>query len=123
VREELPWKTHVPLVYESKVKHFCKGCNWSPVNGLKLWWRRGKTVEEEEAEEEDEVFVQGQESEEDDDKEKSGDYLCHACYVRTRSRFEILPEGYEDVETLKDIVARKKQLDETATASIVTNKR
>jgi hypothetical protein len=120
VREELPWKTHVPLVYESKVKHFCKGCDWSPVHGLKLWWRRGKSVEE--AEEEDEGFVQGQESEEVE-KEKSDEYLCHACYVRTRSRFEILPEGYQDVKTLKDIVARKEQLDETATASIVTDKR
>jgi hypothetical protein len=113
VRKELPWKTHVPLIHESKVRYFCKGCDWSPVNGLKLWWRRGK--EEEEEEEEDKVFVQGQESEEDDKKkEKSVENICHACYMRTRSRFEALPDGYEHVETLKDVVARKEKFDESA---------
>jgi hypothetical protein len=52
---------------------------------------------------------------------KRVDYLCHSCYVSKRSRFEVLPEGYEDIKTFRDIVARKKQLDGLAAASTYTS--
>jgi hypothetical protein len=47
--------------------------------------------------------------------------VSHKKQHTKRSRFEVLPEGYEDVKTFRDIVARKKQLDELAAASTDTS--
>lgn len=38
-------------------------------------------------------------------------YLCNACYVRKDSWQHALPKGYEDVRYMKDLIARKKELD------------
>ncbi|KEQ78180.1 hypothetical protein M436DRAFT_36258, partial [Aureobasidium namibiae CBS 147.97] len=80
----LPWKTHVPLFHQSRVEHYCHGCNWTLHGGLMLWWWR-----------------KGAENDEHVDVGKSD---------------EALPEGCEDVKGFKDVVARRKQLDELAAA-------
>jgi hypothetical protein len=120
VRGQLPWKSYKPLLYECKVKHYCHGCDWVRQDGRMLWWCRrdaGDRACKGEGRDADKNVSKHDVSEE---SKKSDDYLCPACYVRTRSRFEALPEGYEDVKTLKDIVARKERLDETTTASTAT---
>ena len=107
VRDSLPWKTYTPLWYARKVKHYCHGCDWMRINGLKLWWRK-KGAEEQ---------VMDVEESGDGLQVKNDNYLCHTCYVNKRSRFEVLPEGYEDVKTFKDLVARKKEFEELNAAS------
>lgn len=102
VRDGLPWKTHTPLVYEHKVEHYCHGCDWTKSGGRKMWWRRKGHAPD------DNHFLK--------DEDKSDEYLCPGCYVK-HGHFKALPEGYEDVQTIRDIVARKKQLDESAEAS------
>lgn len=89
------------------------------VNGLMLWWRK-KGVDEQVREDGD---GEQQVKEDGDDGQvgKSDRYLCHTCYVTKRSRFEVLPEGYEDVKTFKELAARKKQLDGLAATSSATS--
>lgn len=36
LREGLTWKTHVPVLYEHKVKHECVGCGYPKFNGMKF---------------------------------------------------------------------------------------
>lgn len=40
VRGEMQWKTHVPVWHESRVEHYCHGCEWTRKCGTKLWWRK-----------------------------------------------------------------------------------
>ncbi|KAG9527145.1 hypothetical protein KCV07_g41, partial [Aureobasidium melanogenum] len=41
-------------------------------------------------------------------------YLCMSCYVPMNPGWnKIMPEGYEDVRSLKELRARKQQLDES----------
>lgn len=40
MRESLPWKTHVPVLYEDKVEHNCGKCLVSRHGGLKFWYVR-----------------------------------------------------------------------------------
>jgi len=47
----------------------------------------------------------------DDTKEEAEEYLCHACYVPKENWQDALPQGYEDVKSTKELVARKKKLD------------
>ena len=112
---DLPWKTHVPVLYKSKVEHYCHGCDWTRTNGMMLWWRRRKGAG-------DDKYGDADGGTSGDEVSKSDEYLCPGCYVNTRTRFEALPEGYEDVRGIKDIVARKKQLEELATAASDTSK-
>jgi hypothetical protein len=109
VREQLPWKSHQPVLFENKQKHYCYGCDWVRSNGMKIWWR--KRGGDEQVREDGEGKQQMREDGDDGDVEKSDKFLCHGCYVNKRTLFEVLPEGYEDVRTLKELVARKKQLD------------
>jgi len=46
------------------------------------------------------------------DESDSHEYLCGACYSQ-RGWNEAMPAGYEDIRRLKDLVKRKKQLDDT----------
>jgi hypothetical protein len=101
VREQLPWKMYVPVLFERKVKHYCYGCDWVRSNGMRMWWRKKGGDGEQ----------QMREDKKSADLEKSDRFLCHGCYVNKRTLFEVLPEGYEDVRTLKELVARKQQLD------------
>jgi hypothetical protein len=78
----LPWKTHRPLYYETKVEHFCQGCQVTEHGGKKLWWLRLGS----------------------DDQ-----YDCHFCYAKDIDAS--MPEGYEGITTWRGILARKEELD------------
>lgn len=91
----LPWKSHQPLVYDEPVEHYCHECQLVRRNGMKLWWQSksallGETLA---------------------DVSKEAQYLCYRCYTKQRPWSEVMPEGYEDVNTLKTLVARRNQLD------------
>lgn len=105
VRAQLPWKAHLPLLYADKVEHHCHGCDWTRSGGMQLWWRRKR----DDASRHHRVLEDG---------DKSDEYLCHSCYVK-QGHFDALPKGYEDVKTIKDIIARKKQFDDLVAASAV----
>lgn len=91
---ELPWKSYRPIYYNHRVEHLCTGCAWTRRNGLRLWWAR-------------DVGASNSYDESD-----SHEYLCGACYSQ-RGWNEAMPAGYEDIRHLKDLVKRKKQLDDT----------
>lgn len=114
VRRDLPWKTYAPVKYNDKVEHFCHGCDWTRHGGMQLWWRRRRRA----GEASDKHVADSGASEH---LGKSDEFLCHGCYVKKHSISEALPEGYEDVRLLKDIVARKKQLGELAATSSNTS--
>jgi len=91
----LPWKSHQPLVYHEPVEHYCHGCQLVRRNGMKLWWQsKSALLGETQA-----------------DVSKEAQYLCHSCYTKQRPWSEVMPEGYEDINTLKTLVARRNQLD------------
>lgn len=81
VREQLPWKSHRPVLYPQKVVRSCTRCNVTRRDGLKIWW---ESIESE-------------------------DHICHACYAKADWN-EVLPEGFEDCRTMKDLGARMQQL-------------
>jgi hypothetical protein len=80
-REQLPWKSHHPLLFAQKIKHVCAKCGMLRSDGLMLWW---KSAEPE-------------------------SYTCHTCYTKADWN-EAMPEGYEDCRTKADMVARMEQL-------------
>ncbi|THW83307.1 hypothetical protein D6D18_08158 [Aureobasidium pullulans] len=81
---QLPWKTYQPLCFKDTALFRCSKCSPARYRSLKMWWRlRDDTTDE---------------------------TLCHSCYIEAH-RTSLMPEGYEDVETYKDLVARKRQLD------------
>lgn len=86
-RESVPWKTHVPVVYDEKVSHECEKCFVTRHGGLKLWWQKKN--------------ASGQDHQ---------SYECHNCYFTGP---EQLPEGYEDIPeaTFTAFKARKIELD------------
>lgn len=89
VRETLPWKTHQPVLFASKVHKECKGCTRVKVReGVKLWWRKIG------------------------DRDES--WLCHACHMPMDNHTAAMPYGYEDVTTLEGIINRKQELERTA---------
>lgn len=86
IREELPWKTHIPILYPEKVDHKCSKCVVTRHSGFKMWWKRKPRPDQ-------------------DDNEL---YECHKCYFTGP---EAMPEGFEDVETQKALRKRKIELD------------
>lgn len=84
LRDSLAWKSHRPLATEEKVRHHCDGCDFKPDYGLKLWWAMFSDSEPR--------------------------YLCHKCYCTTRDWKDVMPKGYEEVKTIKEVKARKEQL-------------
>lgn len=87
VRDSLPWKSHLPILYPEKVKHECSKCFLTRFGGAKLWWRK-KTLP-------------GQNDQ---------SYECHRCHL---TGFEKLPEGYENIKEISytALKARKIELD------------
>ncbi|CAD0084394.1 unnamed protein product [Aureobasidium vineae] len=83
----LPWKTHRPLYYPEKVRHFCQGCDDKRLDGLRFWWVRL-------------------------DQET---YDCPTCHAQDLNA--AMPEGYEGITIWKDMVARKDELDGLAAKS------
>lgn len=90
VREQLPWKSYRPVLYDNKVEHYCDGCNWTTRGGKKLWWKKIETSP----------------------AADSGSWLCAHCYVPTTDWAQALPEGYEDLglTTIKEITKRRDSL-------------
>lgn len=39
VREELPWKSHRPVLYDKRIEHYCAGCEWTKHRGRQLYWQ------------------------------------------------------------------------------------
>lgn len=73
----LEWKTHTPILYDTKTKHACATCYSDPYQGYKLWWKRHDNP--------------------DHNPDHSPDiYDCHACFVADWSR--ALPIGYENFD-------------------------
>ncbi|KEQ63707.1 uncharacterized protein M437DRAFT_26439, partial [Aureobasidium melanogenum CBS 110374] len=83
-RAGLPWKLYRPVVTSQPVEHHCSGCGITKRTGMKLWWHR---------------TLAG-----------SDIFLCHGCLFSKGEWARAMPEGYEDVKTIKGFVARKKQL-------------
>ncbi|KEQ96394.1 hypothetical protein AUEXF2481DRAFT_636468 [Aureobasidium subglaciale EXF-2481] len=88
VRDELPWKSHRPILYQERTQHTCFSCQWDRRSGMKLWWKA----------------IGG--------KGDAG-FLCQTCYAR-QDWNTAMPTGFEDLRRLNEIAARKKQLDEAA---------
>lgn len=38
VREELDWKSHVPIYSDTRVVRYCKSCEHAGIRGTKIWW-------------------------------------------------------------------------------------
>ncbi|KEQ65927.1 uncharacterized protein M437DRAFT_41166 [Aureobasidium melanogenum CBS 110374] len=87
VCEDLPWKTHRPVLYNMMTEHYCYGCDVTRIHGQRLWWS-----------------LIG-------NREDSQSWLCHGCYARS-GWTDIMPKGYEDIRTWKDLAKRKRQLDQ-----------
>lgn len=86
-RDELPWKTYRPVCYDRSTEHYCTGCAWTRRGGNRVWWKST-----------------------DNDS-----YLCHACRIPLNPDWnDIMPEGYADIKCLKDLKARKEQLEAEA---------
>ena len=84
VRDELPWKSHRPVLHDQSTEHYCAGCKWAKFGGRRLWFK--SLIDE--------------------------SYLCQSCYIPPNPDWnKIMPEGYEDVRHFKDLRARKEQLD------------
>lgn len=98
VRNAMPWKSHQPLLYDEPVEHYCNGCQLVRRNGVKLWWKSKAVLS----------------GESQVNMSKEAQYLCHSCYTKQRPWSEVMPEGYEDVNSLKALVARRNQLDGTS---------
>lgn len=109
VREELPWKTHVPVVYPVKVHKPCYGCtHLKQGGGVRLWWERPcHSVPVEQTNHTHRWRLRN-----DNDRADEERYLCHACYVGKDTWQNALPKGYEDVRYMQDLIARKKELDD-----------
>ncbi|CAD0098436.1 unnamed protein product [Aureobasidium mustum] len=90
VREQLPWKSYQPVLYDNKVEHHCDGCNWTRLGGKKLWWKKIETSP----------------------AADSCSWLCFHCYVPKTNWAEALPQGYEDLgtTTIKEIIKRRDSL-------------
>lgn len=116
MRGDLPWKHYRPVLYDERVERYCHGCEWTKSGGVKLWWRKRDAAA-------DEQVVGNLAAESEGGLVGSDEYLCLGCYVSSRTRFEALPDGYEDVETFKDVLARKRQLDEVAAGSLDASNR
>jgi hypothetical protein len=48
------------------------------------------------------------------------EYLCHTCYIGQRTWSAAMPKGYEDVESLKSLEARHRQLNDPTAIHYIT---
>jgi len=87
VREQLPWKTHRPVLHDVKVEHHCSGCNWARRGGVKLWFQH---------------------------LTKPNSWLCMSCYWPKGDLGRAMPTGYEDVRSWEELVKRRDSLMGTA---------
>jgi hypothetical protein len=87
VREELPWKSHRPVLYTSPVQHRCESCGLTRRSGLRLVWQ---SIAQPDL------------------------YSCHTCYLK-QDLGACMPEGYEDVRDLRELARRKKESEKLKT--------
>jgi hypothetical protein len=87
---KLPWPTHQPLLFEEKQQLGCTDCLHSKRRPLYLWWQSAEST-----------------------------HICNGCYTKSEWS-EIMPKGCEDVRSMKDLVARKKELDKLASGDTTT---
>ncbi|KEQ98552.1 hypothetical protein AUEXF2481DRAFT_26919 [Aureobasidium subglaciale EXF-2481] len=84
VRDNLPWKTHRPLLYPERTEHQCSDCSIVFKNGFRLWWV---------------------ETSSDDIRS----YRCGPCH--SKNAFEsITPDGFADATTMVQVKAKAKAL-------------
>lgn len=38
-REQLPWRSHLPVVFSKRMEHSCASCGTSRLDGTRLWWK------------------------------------------------------------------------------------
>ena len=86
LREDMPWQSHRPVLYDERTEHYCVGCKWTRPGGRRVYWQSLVNTTE---------------------------YLCTRCYIPSKDPDwnKIMPEGYEDVRDMKAMRARKEQLD------------
>lgn len=89
-RTGLPWKSYLPLVSAEPIERHCSGCDKTRIKGMKLWWQK----------------IDAAQTESD-----SQSFLCHNCYWPRDDWARAMPEGYEDVRSIRELVARREQLD------------
>jgi hypothetical protein len=84
-REQLSWKTHIPILTSEKVERHCATCRVKRRGGTKLFWQRRQ-------------------------KPAGDEYLfdCNGCFFKDPVTF--LPEGFEDVKTAEQLRIRGEQL-------------
>jgi hypothetical protein len=92
-RTGLPWKLYLPVVTPEPIERYCTGCKSIRRKGMRLWWQKINPAESE-------------------DKMGSESFLCHACYFPDDDWAHAMPVGYEDVKSYRELVNRKKQLDD-----------
>lgn len=80
VRDRLPLKTHTPVFYEEQVRHTCSSCLVPKWGGAYKLWWASHDGEH---------------------------YLCSSCYCKGT---DIMPKGYEDVLTIRELRKRMKEL-------------
>lgn len=96
VRDQLPWKTYRPRLNPEKVEHHCMACRFQRKHGYKLWWRKVNDTPD---------HAPGGTSFEG--LSNTEQYLCSSCYKKTG---DIMPQGFEDVTSIKDLRVRAKEL-------------
>lgn len=80
-REELPWKSHRPVLYSEKLVRPCTKCGVMRRDGLKIWW----------------------------ESVKSENHICHNCYTKADWN-EMMPEGFENCRGKKYLIARMQKI-------------
>lgn len=98
IRQNLPWKSHIPKMYEEKVEHYCTACKFVHKNGYRLWWQHM-----------DQSTGHKQTNAGLGNPSATEQYLCSASYLKTGWE-NIIPRGFEDVTTLKELRARAREL-------------
>lgn len=78
---ELPWKTHNPISYPQSIEYHCIGCGHTKNGGSRVSWIA----------------------------HDNGHHLCCGCYAK-RGWTDVMPTGYENCRSLKDIAARMQHL-------------
>ncbi|KEQ63816.1 uncharacterized protein M437DRAFT_45883 [Aureobasidium melanogenum CBS 110374] len=84
-REQLSWKTHVPILTSEKLERYCASCGGKRRGGMRLYWRRR------------------QESQAGEDV-----YDCNRCFFNNPAIR--LPEGFDHVKTVDQLRLRREQL-------------
>jgi hypothetical protein len=98
----LTWKSHMPVVYDTRTKHECATCHKHPCLGFKLWWKRHDNTN----------YIADH---------RTDIYDCHACFVADWSRTS--PIGYEDFEFGQGKTFRSREETESGTTAIDSKKK